>query len=362
MKLYRFEENLLKLSYNKNFDVATTEWKKIQEEKRDEQDRLCICQRKVKNVIYMFNVITKHTIAVGTTCYDGKLKPSDDKIKNKLLNSILKKSIEKGEYVMINDIVAYSNSIENQLILLFEKKRNRTELEDLINDVHDLIHNYGFISLHDVYVKLKTQLEELDLQELINYHKQKYRKVLYDVTHYFIKINKYFTIDQTKYSKMSFKKHHKIYTRALTQLLMHFRKLNENKQLHVEKMNNVKREMYNYFNSCSLINQNHSSTPYILLHKHKKSYKSVLKNLLLEIQKKNIKKYHFTQKHNTLYLHFATKPMFMEHHQKYTRCLEQLLSADNKKMFIQMTNNKQNGIADYIDWLMKDRYKNIRVK
>ena len=54
MAKYNFDMNLIKASYNKNLEDAKKEWVLIGKDAREEQDGLCICQHKVKHIIYYF--------------------------------------------------------------------------------------------------------------------------------------------------------------------------------------------------------------------------------------------------------------------------------------------------------------------
>uniref|UniRef100_A0A6C0EFJ4 Uncharacterized protein n=1 Tax=viral metagenome TaxID=1070528 RepID=A0A6C0EFJ4_9ZZZZ len=90
--VYKFNENILKLSLNANIDNAKLEWEKILE---DKNDGLCICQHKIKNIIYMYNILTKKTIMVGSRCYK-KFNFNNTTIKSKILKDILKKNLLAG--------------------------------------------------------------------------------------------------------------------------------------------------------------------------------------------------------------------------------------------------------------------------
>jgi hypothetical protein len=118
---YNFDQNLLKASSSNSLQEAKKEWVKVCDEKRTNKDGLCICQQKnIKNVEYFYNVKTKLTIIVGSVCCK-KFDFSVDKIKNKILEDILKNNILKGEYEVIDNIIEYTNSVEEQLIEYFKK-------------------------------------------------------------------------------------------------------------------------------------------------------------------------------------------------------------------------------------------------
>ena len=66
---YNFQTNLLKASSNPNYDEAIKEWRRLYRESREVSDLPCICNHKIRHCTYMYNVITKFAIIVGSTCY-----------------------------------------------------------------------------------------------------------------------------------------------------------------------------------------------------------------------------------------------------------------------------------------------------
>lgn len=185
---YKFELNLLKASVSQIIDNAKKEWNIIYEEKRENNDGLCICQRKVKNVIYMYNLNTKNTIIVGSTCCK-KFNMSNDILNNKILINILKKSLIKGEYTIIDNIITYCQSVEDQLLNHFQIKfeeiieknipkedgysssyRCCQDLESLSNDINELIQSYNLNYLDNIYNLITTKLNKL-VEERNNYKK-----------------------------------------------------------------------------------------------------------------------------------------------------------------------------------------------
>ena len=105
--IYKFNINFLQLSKSKELEIAKTEWREIYREKREEKTGLCICQHTLKNIIYMYNIFTKHTISVGTTCCK-KFKLKIIKINN-ILKKVISKMLINGEYKIINNILEYIN-------------------------------------------------------------------------------------------------------------------------------------------------------------------------------------------------------------------------------------------------------------
>lgn len=114
---YKFNENLLKLSKNKNLEFAKTEWREIYRESRTEKTGLCICQHRLKNIIYMYNIYTKYTITVGSDCCK-KFNLQLVKLDNTILKNVIGQMLVRGEYEynIIDNILEYTNDIQNQLI------------------------------------------------------------------------------------------------------------------------------------------------------------------------------------------------------------------------------------------------------
>ena len=169
---YKFNTNLLKASQSINLEDAKKEWKIIYEEKREENDGLCICQRKVKNIIYMYNIKTQNTIIVGTVCCK-KFEMNKDKLSNTILYNLLKTNLIKGEYTNINNIVTYCNSVNEQLIQHIQeefetiinnynqsKEGLNKNLTELLNIIIDLIQQYNLEYLQDIYIIIKNKLNE----------------------------------------------------------------------------------------------------------------------------------------------------------------------------------------------------------
>jgi hypothetical protein len=117
---YNFDTNLLKASSSKNIDDAKKEWVILLKEKIKE-NALCICQRKVKIVTYLFNTKTHLTIIAGTTCCK-KFNMTTENITNNLYSKILIDNLKKGSYLHIDNIVKYSDDIQKHLQDYFEEQ------------------------------------------------------------------------------------------------------------------------------------------------------------------------------------------------------------------------------------------------
>ena len=181
-KKFKFETNLLKVSESKDFETAKKEWQFIFKETRNERNGLCICQRcKLKHVNYMYNVKTQHTIIVGSTCHKRFQLANIEA--NEILSDIMKKHLKNGDYEIIENVVIYSNSIEEELINRFriefyefsnlEKDRwdnGRVikpseyvpkNLVELSKNVKLLIDNYELLYLQEIYSMIRQKIDEI---------------------------------------------------------------------------------------------------------------------------------------------------------------------------------------------------------
>jgi len=170
---YNFDANLISASYNKELTHSKKEWVFIYEEKRDKQDGVCICQRKVKNIIYMYNIKTKKTIIVGSACHK-KFNMESSKVDKFLLN-ILKPHLEKGEYLLIDNIITYSKSIQEQLIKTIQNK-----FDDIINNYKQInCLDNGYILTENNYVPKNLKELSQNIRILIREYELEYLQDIY---------------------------------------------------------------------------------------------------------------------------------------------------------------------------------------
>ena len=66
---YNFRTNLLKASLSPNYEEALKERRRLYRESREVSNLPCMCNHKIRHCTYMYNVITKVVIIVGSTCY-----------------------------------------------------------------------------------------------------------------------------------------------------------------------------------------------------------------------------------------------------------------------------------------------------
>ena len=168
---HKFKTNLLKASYSPDFEIAKTEWAKIDEERDlDECDsQLCICQRKVRNIIYMYNKTTNKSIFVGTKCYN-KFELQSKTIKDEVYRNILLDAIRKGEYEVIDDIVIYSEYVMNRHIEYYINiiDINKNKLSELISIRKQLINAVEVPYLQQELTHVENFIKSLYTNEIKN--------------------------------------------------------------------------------------------------------------------------------------------------------------------------------------------------
>lgn len=167
---YNFNENLKKVSSSNSLQEAKKEWVEVFNETRMNKDGLCICQQKnIKFLKYFYNIKTKLTIIVGSKCCKN-FASGVYKIKNKILENILKNNILKGEYQVIDNIVEYTNSVEEQLIEYFEKytlskDMDISTLKKVIEEIKILIDDYTLYYLNDIYSTLNNLIKLIEKEK-----------------------------------------------------------------------------------------------------------------------------------------------------------------------------------------------------
>jgi len=169
MATYNFSNHLLKVSENKdNIEKAVQEWRFVTKEKYEKLSRICICQHKIKNVIYLFNTCTLNTIAVGSTCFK-KFNVIIEVI-NPIIKKVLETLREKGEYKQILDFNKLIIDNEQDVIDSFQKEyrtyyNDIDELVVLQTYIYDLIHTYRVLYLNDTLAKFEKRIQELQKEK-----------------------------------------------------------------------------------------------------------------------------------------------------------------------------------------------------
>lgn len=197
---YNFDENILKLSKSNNLNEAKREWYVILKETRTYNERVeikkililpptlsknqrffdnepslvCICQHKIRNIIYMYNKNTQKIIIVGTKCCK-KFNLYQNKLNNDILEKILINIFTKGDYEKINNIIEYSDEIKNELIkYLRNKLNNNLNYYDLLfklkKETEELIEEYGLIYLKEILYEILDKIKKIGNNNISRIH------------------------------------------------------------------------------------------------------------------------------------------------------------------------------------------------
>jgi hypothetical protein len=206
---YNFDTNLLNASSSPNIDDAKKEWVILLKEKIKD-NALCICQRKVKIVTYLFNTKTYLTIIAGTTCCK-KFNMTTENITNNLYSKILIDNLKKGSYIHINNIVKYSDDIQKHLQDYFEEQleiKSRILLEYIESGNKYFIKDYlnNLVNLRKKIEDLKSlySLEYLNenitnIDSKIIDFKEKIENIKYRVVYYYNNYTRGWGTDKSKW-------------------------------------------------------------------------------------------------------------------------------------------------------------------
>jgi hypothetical protein len=178
--IYNFNSNLLKLSSTDIIEDAYLEWFLILYKRDETNNNKCICQHKIKRANYLYNIKTKYTITCGTTClkkFNFKIVDLTDNI----LKTILNNHLQKGQYENIDNIINFSENIEDDIIEHYttQYNYNKNNLQRLLNyktEIDNLICSYSLIYLNDILIIINNQInileEENKQNELLKIKKQ----------------------------------------------------------------------------------------------------------------------------------------------------------------------------------------------
>ena len=156
---YKFDENILKLSSTNDINQIGDEWVKIDSKSLSTPSGHCICQKNnIKHIIYCYNIITKTFITVGREC-STKFGKRIKRTGNPLIVDMFKQYIKDISYELIDDVFAYSENIKQKLEEHIEKQyKNRINLDELLSNIKELIDDYGFVGLTELYTAINLTI------------------------------------------------------------------------------------------------------------------------------------------------------------------------------------------------------------
>ena len=164
---FNFDENILKLSSTNDINKIGDEWVIIDKQTLPTQSGQCICQRKIKHIVYLYNAITKQCTLVGSKCLT-KFGKRITRTGNPVLVDMFKQYNKDSSYELIDDIFAYSENIKQRLEEYIEKQyKNKINLDELLSNIKELIDDYGFVGLTELYnaINLTISLERMERYE-----------------------------------------------------------------------------------------------------------------------------------------------------------------------------------------------------
>jgi hypothetical protein len=182
---YKFQENILKISYCPEIKIALSEWIDVHEETLPELTGLCICQKRIKHCKYMFNLNTKYTIRVGKDCREKFNKHQNSgrinkTLQRKLLLPLIRKGFITG-YGEILDILKYAMEIETRLMdslrLHVIRTTNLDVLQELYDDITELINDYKVEYLREIRDEIDRKITDAK-HKIAEYEQQEKTRIL----------------------------------------------------------------------------------------------------------------------------------------------------------------------------------------
>jgi len=163
---HKFDKNLLALSCSQDVEGAKQEGRTGWRESRKESDGLCLCQHRIKHIVYLYNKKTKKTISVGCECYK-KFNFDAREMSNYMLQYVMREVLSKGEYARIDNVIEFSESIKDRLPGVIWRgyenvKYRKDERYRFLNEVEDLVESYGIDYLAVAYDEMKEDSDKLD--------------------------------------------------------------------------------------------------------------------------------------------------------------------------------------------------------
>jgi len=136
-KKFKFNENIMALSYAKDMAQLNTEWIQLGYEEHDDNLTQCICEHKIKYMYRYLNIKTGHMINVGSECVK-KLRLNNCRNAKSIFRDYI--SGIPGEYECISDLIKYSvanwalflQNIKDKVKLEWNNTNGLIELDKII--------------------------------------------------------------------------------------------------------------------------------------------------------------------------------------------------------------------------------------
>ena len=151
---YNFKHNLIALSESKDIDTALNEWNMINKQPETRTHSVCICQKVIKHVHYLYNVKTHKFAFVGTACVK-KFNHEFKTVKSKTFRKVIMNLFGDGIYERIDDLDLYSEEVKAKVISYFETGLNHKTNQEKITEIECLINDFGCVYLECLLLKYK---------------------------------------------------------------------------------------------------------------------------------------------------------------------------------------------------------------
>jgi hypothetical protein len=134
----------------------------------------------------MYNMKTNLSIIVDSQCAKKFELDKAKLLSNNILREILKNNLLKGDYETINNIIIYSNNIQEQFIKYIEDKiennNNKFKLLEIQNEIKELIEIYSLKYLNNIYEIINNKLIDIDkkIKEHIEFERKEKERIEFE--------------------------------------------------------------------------------------------------------------------------------------------------------------------------------------
>lgn len=151
---YNFKQNLIALSRSDVLEEALNEWEMINKQPETTKRSVCICQKVIKHIHYLYNPKTHKFAFVGTACV-SKFQHTFKTMKSKTFRRVILYLFSDGIYEHIDNLDLYSEEVKLRVITYFEMGLNHKTNEEKIAEIECLINDFGCDYLKGLLEKYK---------------------------------------------------------------------------------------------------------------------------------------------------------------------------------------------------------------
>jgi hypothetical protein len=161
---YRFITNLIAASHSKTLEEAMKEWEIVKyENRKDYNGTQCICNHRIKRIVYLFNMFTKKIITSGRGCVKKFASKIEQKHKgHRMIREICSLFINSGQYLKIEDIDKYTSDCAQALKIKIIQELNEaptiSDIAKLKADVSELVFHYKIDYLKEILLTIDQKI------------------------------------------------------------------------------------------------------------------------------------------------------------------------------------------------------------